>query len=100
MNKKARSFYAAGFVFSLSLACTGAAFDRTFGNRIAGAFTPAAVSYGLHCKNAAISDHIKRTLNSHGDACNTQTVSNMVRHNMPTMIVFCGIALAPFTERR
>lgn len=78
--------------------CKGATFDRTFGNRIAGAVVPAAVSYGLHCKNAAISDHMKRTLNSHGDACNTQTVSNMVRHNMPTMIVFCGIALCKFTE--
>lgn len=100
VNKKARSFYAAGFVFSLSLACTGAAFDRTFGNRIAGAFTPAAVSYGLHCKNAANSDHMMLSLNSHGERCIIQTVNNMVKHKMLTMIVFCGIALAPFSKRR
>lgn len=66
------------------------------GNRIAGAFTPAAVSYCLHCKNAANSDHMMLSLNSHGDLCIIQTIIKIVMHKMLTMIVFCGIALDSF----
>ena len=70
------------------------------GNRIAGAFTPAAVSYCLHCKNAANSDHMMLSLNSQGELCIIQTIIKIVMHKMLTMIVFCGIALAPFSKRR
>ncbi|GCJ62533.1 hypothetical protein BvCmsJ76A_04053 [Escherichia coli] len=66
------------------------------GNRIAGAFTPAAVSYCLHCKNAANCDHMMLSLNSHGDLCIIQTIIKIVMHKMLTMIVFCGIALDSF----
>ena len=36
------------------------------------------------------------SLNSHGERCIIQTVNNMVKHKMLTMIVFCGIALDSF----
>ena len=66
------------------------------GNRIAGTFAPAAVSYGLHCKNAANSDHMILSLNSHGERCIIHTVSSMVRHKILMMIVFCGISACSF----
>ena len=69
-------------------------------NRIAGNFSPAAVSYGLHCKNAAKRAPQISKLNSHNESWTIQMTRVIVRHQMPTIIVFCGIALAPFTKRR
>ena len=93
-KRKARTVYAAGFVFALWR--MGATFGSTFSNRIAGTFAPAAVSYGLHRKNAANSDHMTLSLNSHGERCIIHTVSSMVRHKMLTMIVFCDISACSF----
>ena len=69
-------------------------------NRIAGDFSPAAVSYGLHCKNAAKRAPQISKLNPHNESWTIQMTRVIVRHKMPTIIVFCGIALAPFTKRR
>ena len=99
-NKKAHSFYTADFCFFFVICVQGCDFRPNLWQPDSGDCCPRCGFLRFTLQERRNFDHMKLTLNSHGDACNTQTVSNMVRHNMPTMIVFCGIALAPFTERR
>lgn len=77
--------------------------DVTQNNRIAGDYSPAAVSYSaccLHCKNAAISAPPNLMCTSQSEWRIIQMMSTAVTQIMAVLSSFCDIALASFWEKR
>ena len=94
--KKTRSVKTAGF---LCVMTEWVRFDR-LRNRMTGDCSPVAVSYRLHCKNAANSAPQKLIRISQSDPCSIQMMRMAVTHRVMAVSDFCDIALASLVERR
>lgn len=81
------------------MSCKGCLTSATFNNRMTGDYSPVAVSYLLHCKNAANSAPPSFMCSSHNEPRRTERIRIAAIKIVTTSNGFCDIALAPFSER-